>query len=99
MPELMRRNFHTQMAQDRFVDRDRNGSLTPWLAVAGEEQVVRLPADHCGRNLVAINLEAVRQNSRELELEVRVVLRFLASEDDERRLARALRPMQVRIEV
>jgi hypothetical protein len=35
MPELMRRNFHTQMAQDRFVDRDRNGSLTPWLAVAG----------------------------------------------------------------
>ena len=49
-------------------------------------------------NLVAINLEALRECRRNFELQRDVVLGFVAPECDERWFATPLRPVQMRVE-
>jgi len=87
------------MAQNRFVDCDRNGCLTPRLASVRDEQCVWLAADHGGRDLVPINLDAIRQKSWQLEFESGGILGFLSAEREKRQLSRTLRPVKVGVEL
>ena len=97
--ELVRGDFHPQMPQNGPLDSDLDRSLGSRLAVKGDKHRIGTLADHRGGNLVAINLKALGEHRRNLELEWVIVLGFVAPECEECRLAASLRPVQMLVEV
>ena len=86
------------MPQNGLLDGDLNRSLGSRLAPQGDEHRIGTLADHRGGNLVAIDLEAVGEHRRNLELEWDIILGFVAPECEECRFAAPLRPVQMLVE-
>ena len=99
VPELVTCQLDTDMSEHALLDSQPDRPESSRLAFAGNEQGVWAPADHCRRNLIAKRIEPVGKRGRKLKLERALILRLLHPNNEKRRFAAPLRPMQVLAEL
>jgi hypothetical protein len=97
--ELVRCDFYSDVSKHRPLDGNPQCCKHSRLPFPGHKQPIRSPADHGRCDLVAVGIESIREVQRQLELGLLLVLGFVFSDNDKRRFALTLRPMQVFIEL
>src|SRR4051812_18089321 len=95
MSELMRRHINSEMRTHRFLDGEADSGDSSRISGARNEQAVRHPSNNRRRDLVTKNVETFSQDRWELKLQGVLVFGFLAVQDEYRRLASPLGPMDV----
>jgi len=99
VPELVACQLEADMSEYAPLDCYRDSPESSRPALAGYEQSIGAPADHRRCDLITKRIETVRKHGRKLKLQRALILRLLHPNDEKRRFASPLRPMQVLVEL